>query len=172
MMVERPLILMVCSRDVWWNSPFFWSLCETKSIGFCKVRLSLARHGSHNPRVTWRSCPDFCGLEVGRGRGWMLIHRNNGRIAMFQQQQDLDEGESMPCIRQYFLRHPLHSHPSFTIFQRHHSTPTSVQISKCRREGKKYCRFTETSTVKPLKTRGIMWLVKTEVCTAQDVHYV
>jgi len=126
--------------------------------GICRERRSLARNGSHDPRVTWRNCPDSCGQEMGRGQGWMLIHRNNGTLAMFPQEKHLDEGESVPCIRQYFLRHPLHSHPSFTIALGHHSTPTSVQITKCRREGKKYRRFTETSTVQPLKIRGIMWL--------------
>jgi len=123
----------------------------------CKGKRWLAGNGSHDPRVTRRTRPDSCGQEMGRGQGWMLIHRNNGSLAMLPQQKDLD-GESVPCIRQYFLRHPLYSHPSFTIALGHHSSPTSVQISKCRREGKKYRRFTETSAVQPLKMRGIMWL--------------
>ena len=85
----------------------------------------------------------------------MLIHRNNGSLAMFPQQKDR-VGESVPCIRQYFLHHPLQL--QLTVTLGHPSTTTRVQISKCSGEGKNYRRFTETSTVQPLKTRGVMWL--------------
>lgn len=141
--------------------------------GICKGRRSLARNGSHDPRVTWGSCPDCCGHEMGLGQGWMLIHRNNGSLAMFRQQQDLDEREYVLFNRQYFLRHPLHSHPSFVIALENHSTPTSVQISKCRREGKKILPFYwEVNCTALEDKRNNVTVVKTEVCTAQDVHYL
>jgi len=141
--------------------------------GICRGRHSLARNGSHDPRVTWRSCPDSCGQEMGRGQGWILIHRNNGTLAMFPQQKDQDEGESVPCIRQYFLRRPLHSHPSFTIALGHHSTLTSAQISKCRREGKKVSPLYWDANCTALEDkRNNVTVVKTEVCIAQDVHYL
>ena len=139
MVVELRVILMVFCRDVWWNSVVSCRYVKRNILvsGICKGKRSLAGNGSNDPRVKWRSCPDSCGQEMGLGQGWMLIHRNNGSLAMFPQQKDLDEGESVLCIRRYFLRHPLNSQPSFTIALGHHSIPASVQISKCRREGKK-----------------------------------